>query len=46
MKGREEFMGEMGLSVKNQNKCIVANGILKATENWKPKERYKLYKLR
>ena len=45
LKGREEFMGEMGLSAKNQNKCM-ADGIEKAIANFKPKERYKLYKLR
>ena len=45
LKGREEFMGEMGLSAKNQNKCM-ADGIEKAIANFKPKDRYNLYKLR
>ena len=45
LKGREAFIGELGLNAKNQNKCM-ADGIEKAIENFKPKERYKLYKLR
>ena len=45
LKGREEFMGEMGLNAKNQNECM-ANGILKAIENWKPKEKFNVYKIR
>jgi len=45
LKGRQEFMGEMGLSAKNQNKCM-ADGIEKAIANFKPKDRYNLYKLR
>jgi len=43
-KGREAFLGEMGLNTDNQNKCM-ADGIEKAIKNFKPKERYKLYKL-
>ena len=43
--GRKEFMGEMGLNAKNQNKQM-ADGILQAIENWKPKEKYNVYKLR
>ena len=43
--GRKEFQGEMGLNAKNQNKCM-ADGILKAIENWKPKEKFNVYKLR
>ena len=45
LKGREAFMGELGLNAENQNKCM-ADGIEKAIENFKPKERYNLYKLR
>ncbi len=43
--GRKEFMGEMGLNSKNQNKQM-ADGILKAIENWKPKQKFNVYKLR
>ena len=42
--GREAFLGELGLNVDNQNKCM-ADGIEKAIENFKPKKRYNLYKL-
>ena len=45
LKGREEFMGEMGLSAKNQNKCM-ADGIEKAIKNWKPKKKFNVYKLK
>ena len=45
MIGREEFLGEMGLNAKNQNECM-ANGILKAIENWRPKEKFNVYKIR
>jgi hypothetical protein len=38
-------MGEMGLNAKNQNKQM-ADGILKTIENWKPKEKFNVYKLR
>ena len=43
-KGREAFLGEMGLNVNNQNKCMT-DGIEKAIKNFKPKDRYKLYKI-
>src|SRR6056300_1607599 len=43
--GRTEFQGEMGLNAKNQNKCM-ADGILKGIENWKPKEKFNVYKIR
>jgi len=42
--GRKAFLGEIGLSVDNQNKCM-ADGIEKAIKNFKPKKRYNLYKL-
>ena len=44
-KGRKEFLGEMGLNAKNQNKQM-ADGILKAIENWKPKQKFNVYKIR
>jgi hypothetical protein len=43
--GRKEFQGEMGLNAKNQNKQM-ADGILKAIENWKPKQKFNVYKIR
>ena len=43
--GRKEFLGEMGLNADNQNQKM-AEGILKAIENWKPKKKYNVYKLR
>ena len=43
--GREAFRGEMGLNAENQNKQM-ADGILKAIENWKPKKKFNVYKLR
>ena len=42
--GREAFLGEVGLGVDNQNKCM-ADGIEKAIKNFKPKKRFNLYKL-
>ena len=45
LKGREEFQGEMGLNAKNQNQCM-ADGIEKAMKNWKPKDKFNVYKLR
>ena len=45
LKCRKEFLGEMGLNAKNQNKQM-ADGILKTIENWKPKEKFNVYKLR
>jgi glycosyltransferase involved in cell wall biosynthesis len=45
LQGRKEFMGEMGLNAKNQNQKM-ADGILQAIENWKPKEKFNVYKLR
>ena len=42
--GRKAFLGEIGLGVDNQNKCM-ADGIEKAIKNFKPKKRYNLYKL-
>jgi len=42
--GKKAFLGEIGLGVDNQNKCM-ADGIEKAIKNFKPKKRYNLYKL-
>ena len=44
LKGRDAFLGELGLNAKNQNKCM-ADGIEKAIKNFKPRKRYNLYKL-
>ena len=44
LSGREAFIGEVGLNADNQNNCM-ADGIEKAIANFKPKERYNLYKL-
>jgi glycosyltransferase involved in cell wall biosynthesis len=44
-KGRKEFLGEMGLNAKNQNKQM-ADGIETAMKNWKPKKKFNVYKLR
>ena len=44
-KGRKEFLGEMGLNAKYQNKCM-ADGIEKAIKNWKPKQKFNVYKLK
>jgi len=43
--GRTAFIGELGLNHLNQNECM-ANGILKGIENWKPKEKFNVYKIR
>ena len=45
LKGRKEFLGEMGLNAKNQNKQM-ADGILKTIKNFKPKKKFNVYKLR
>ena len=45
LQGRKEFLGEMGLNAKNQNKQM-ADGILKTIENFKPKKKFNVYKLR
>ena len=45
LKGRKEFIGEMGLNAKNQNKQM-ADGILKTIKNFKPKKKFNVYKLR
>jgi len=45
LKGREEFLGEMGLNSKNMCKTLV-DGIETTFENWKPKEKFNVYKIR
>jgi glycosyltransferase involved in cell wall biosynthesis len=45
LKGRGEFQGEIGLNAKNQNQ-LMADGIEKALANWKPKQKFNVYKLR
>jgi len=45
LKGREEFMGEMGLNHKNMCKTLV-DGIETTFKNWKPKPKYNVYKIR
>ena len=45
LKGREEFIGEMGLS--NTNMCkTMTDGIETTLKNWKPKKKSNVYKLR
>ena len=45
LKGREEFLGDMGLNAKNMCKTLV-DGITTTFKNWKPKEKFNVYKLR
>jgi glycosyltransferase involved in cell wall biosynthesis len=45
LKGREEFIGEMGLSNTNMCKTLV-DGIETTFKNWKPKKKSNVYKLR
>ena len=43
--GREEFLGEMGLN--HTNMCnILVDGIETTFKNWKPKQRFNVYKIR
>ena len=43
--GRKEFMGEMGLNAKNMCKQLV-DGITTTFIDWKPKQKFNVYKLR
>ena len=45
LKGRGEFQGEIGLNAKNQNQ-LMADGIEKALANWKPKQKFNVYKIK
>ena len=44
LKGREAFIGEIGLSSENMCKTLV-DGIDGTFENWKPRKSYELFKL-
>jgi glycosyltransferase involved in cell wall biosynthesis len=44
VKGREAFIGEMGLSDTNMCKTLV-DGIELTFENWKPRKRYELFNI-
>ena len=43
--GREEFLGEMGLNHTNMCQTLV-DGIETTFKNWKPKEKFNVYKIR
>ena len=45
LKGREEFMGDMGLNHKNMCQTLV-DGIETTFKNWKPKKKFNVYKIR
>ena len=45
LKGREMFKGEMGLSIENMCKTL-SDGIDGTFENWKPRQRYELFKIK
>jgi len=45
LKGREEFLGEMGLNHTNMCKTL-HDGIQTTLKNWKPKKKFNVYKLR
>ena len=45
LKGREEFLGEMGLSHTNMCDTLV-EGIETTFENWKPRERFEVFKIK
>ena len=45
LKGRNEFMGEMGLNHTNMCNTLV-DGIETTFKNWKPKQRFNVYKIR
>ena len=45
LEGRKEFLGEMGLNHKNMCKTLV-DGIETTFKNWKPKEKFNVYKLK
>ena len=39
LKGRETFIGELGLNQEPKNKCMMIKMELKINENFKPKEK-------
>ena len=45
LKGREEFLGEMGLNHTNMCQTLV-DGIETTFKNWKPKKKFNVYKIR
>ena len=45
LKGREEFLGEMGLNHTNMCQTLV-DGIETTFKNWKPKEKFNVYKIK
>jgi len=45
LKGREAFITKMGLNTENMCKTM-ADGIDTTLKNWKPRERYELFKIR
>ena len=45
LKGREEFIGEMGLTHTNMCQQLI-NGIESTFENWKPRERFEVFKIK
>ena len=45
LKGREAFLGEMGLNSENMCKTLV-DGIETTFKNWKPKKKFNVYKIR
>jgi glycosyltransferase involved in cell wall biosynthesis len=45
LKGRETFINEMGLSHKNMCETMV-NGIEATFQNWKPRKRFSVYKIK
>jgi glycosyltransferase involved in cell wall biosynthesis len=45
LKGREEFLGNMGLSHTNMCDTLV-EGIEATFENWKPRERFEVFKIK
>ena len=45
LKGREEFLGNMGLSHTNMCDTLV-EGIETTFENWKPRERFEVFKIK
>jgi glycosyltransferase involved in cell wall biosynthesis len=45
LKGREEFLGEMGLNSKNMCQTLI-DGIETTFQNWKPKDRFTIHKIK
>jgi len=45
LKGRDEFLGKMGLNSENMCKTL-HDGIQTTFKNWKPKKKFNVYKLR